>query len=51
MVGGVVLFNSAALTLSFNRDALQNTSATSDPGTPVIASSFGAWAETLLARR
>jgi amino acid transporter len=46
MVGGVVLFNSAALTLSFNRDALQNTSATSDPVTPVIASSFGAWAET-----
>jgi amino acid transporter len=45
MVGGVVLFNSAALTLSFNRDALQNTSATSDPVTPVIASSFGAWAE------
>ena len=46
MVGGVVLFNSAALTLSFNRDALVNTSATSDPVTPVITSSFGAWAET-----
>ena len=45
MVGGVVLFNSAALTLSFNRDTLVNTSATSDPVTPVIASSFGAWAE------
>ena len=45
MVGGVVLFNSAALTLSFNRDALVNASATSDPVTPVITSSFGAWAE------
>ena len=45
MVGGVVLFNSAALTLSFNRDALGTASATSDPVTPVIASSFGAWAE------
>jgi len=45
MVGAVVLFNSAALTLSFNRDALVKTSATSDPVTPVIASSFGAWAE------
>ena len=45
MVGGVVLFNSAALTLSFNRDTLVNTSATSDPVTPVIASNFGAWAE------
>ncbi|MEK6642102.1 MAG: APC family permease, partial [Nitrospirota bacterium] len=42
MVGGVVLFNSAALTLSFNRDALMHTSATSDPVTPVITSSFGA---------
>ena len=45
MVGSVVLFNSAALTLSFDRDILVNTSATSDPITPVIASSFGAWAE------
>ena len=45
MVGTVVLFNSAALTLSFNRDTLVNTSATSDPVTPVIVSSFGAWAE------
>lgn len=45
MVGSVVLFNSAALTLSFNRDTLVNTSASSDPITPVIASSFGAWAE------
>jgi amino acid transporter len=45
MVGSVVIFNSAALTLSFDRDTLVNTSATSDPITPVIASSFGAWAE------
>ena len=45
MVGSVVLFNSAALTLSFNRDTLVRTSASSDPITPVIASSFGAWAE------
>jgi len=45
MVGGVVLFNSSALTLSFNRDTLAHTSATSDPVTPVIASNFGAWAE------
>lgn len=45
MVGSVVLFNSAALTLSFDRDTLVNTSVTSDPITPVIANSFGAWAE------
>jgi amino acid transporter len=45
MVGGVVLFNSAALTLSFNRDALVGTSASSDPITPIIAGSFGVWAE------
>jgi amino acid transporter len=45
MVGSVVIFNSAALTLSFDRDTLLNTSATSDPITPVIAGSFGAWAE------
>src|SRR5512139_1538788 len=45
MVGTVVLFNSAALTLSFNRDTLVQTSASSDPIPPVIASSFGAWAE------
>ncbi|MGH8036065.1 MAG: APC family permease, partial [Lysobacterales bacterium] len=45
MVGSVVLFNSAALTLSFNRDTLVQTSALSDPITPVIAGSFGAWAE------
>ena len=45
MVGSVVLFNSAALTLSFDRDHLLTTSATSDPITPVIADSFGEWAE------
>jgi amino acid transporter len=45
MVGAVVLFNSAALTLSFNRDSLAQTSATSDPVTPVIVNSFGPWAE------
>lgn len=46
MVGSVVLFNSAALTLSFNRETLQQTSAVSDPVTPVIVTNFGAWAET-----
>jgi amino acid transporter len=45
MVGSVVLFNSAALTLSFDRDTLLSTSATSDPITPVITVSFGEWAE------
>jgi amino acid transporter len=45
MVGTVVLFNSAALTLSLNRATLVNTSPSSDPITPVIAGSFGAWAE------
>lgn len=46
MVGSVVLFNSAALTLSFNPDTLRHTSAASDPVTPVIVDNFGAWAET-----
>ena len=46
MVGSVVLFNSAALTLSFHRETLQQTSAASDPVTPVIVANFGAWAET-----
>ena len=45
VVGSVVLFNSAALTLAFDRDTLQSASNTSDPITPVIISSFGAWAE------
>jgi amino acid transporter len=46
MVGSVVLFNSAALTLSFNRDTLVHTNAASDPVTPVIVENLGAWAET-----
>jgi len=45
MVGSVVMFNSAALTLSFDRTTLTTTSASSDPVTPVIVNSFGAWAE------
>jgi amino acid transporter len=45
MVGSVVLFNSAALTLAFDRETLVETSASSDPITPIITSSFGAWAE------
>jgi amino acid transporter len=45
MVGSVVMFNSAALTLSFDRTTLANTGASSDPVTPVIVGSFGAWAE------
>ena len=45
MVGTVVLFNSAALTLSFDRTVLAETTASSDPVTPVITGSFGSWAE------
>ncbi len=45
MVGSVVLFNSAALTLAFDHDTLVQTSASSDPITPVIISAFGEWAE------
>ncbi|MBH0179653.1 MAG: amino acid permease [Nitrospira sp.] len=45
MVGSVVLFNSAALTLSFDRTILANTTVSSDPVTPVIINSFGPWAE------
>lgn len=45
MVGTVVLFNSAALTLSFDRTALAETTVSSDPVTPVIVNSFGSWAE------
>lgn len=45
MVGSVVIFNSAALTLSFDRTTLAMTSASSDPVTPVIVTSFGPWAE------
>jgi len=46
MVGTVVLFNSAALTLSFDRTTLAGTTTSSDPVTPVITNSFGSWAET-----
>jgi len=46
MVGSVVLFNSTALTLSFDRTTLAGTSVSSDPVTPVITNSFGSWAET-----
>lgn len=45
-VGAVVVFNSAALTLSFDHDTLARTSATFDPITPLIASHIGAWFET-----
>ncbi|MDH4079173.1 MAG: APC family permease [Nitrospira sp.] len=45
MVGSVVMFNSAALTLSFDRTTLATTTSTADPVTPVIVNSFGAWAE------
>lgn len=45
VVGSVVLFNSAALTLAFDRETLLTASATSDPITPVITGSFGHWAE------
>jgi amino acid transporter len=45
VVGSVVLFNSAALTLAFDRQTLLSASATSDPITPVITGSFGHWAE------
>lgn len=45
LVGSVVMFNSTALTLSFDRMTLATTTSTSDPVTPVIINSFGAWAE------
>ena len=45
MVGTVVLFNSASLTLSFDRTVLADTTVSSDPVTPVIVGSFGSWAE------
>ncbi len=44
-VGAVVLFNSAALILAFDHDALVGASKTSDPVTPLIASGFGTWIE------
>jgi amino acid transporter len=45
VTGGDGFLNSAALTLSFDRTTLAETSASSDPVTPVIVNSFGAWAE------
>jgi len=45
VVGTVVLFNSASLILAFDHDTLKNSSNTSDPVTPLIASSFGDWFE------
>lgn len=39
------MLNSVALTLSFDRTTLAATTSTSDPVTPVIVHSFGAWAE------
>ncbi|SFQ07952.1 amino acid/polyamine/organocation transporter, APC superfamily [Nitrosomonas cryotolerans] len=44
-VGTIVLFNSAALILTFDHDTLINTSKTADPVTPLITSSLGAWIE------
>lgn len=44
-VGAVVLFNSASLILTFDHDDLVNASKTSDPVTPLIASSMGGWIE------
>ncbi|CAD86331.1 MULTISPECIES: APC family permease [Nitrosomonas] len=43
-VGSVVLFNSSALTLSISHDTLVEASATSDPISPIITSTIGAWA-------
>lgn len=45
VVGTVVLFNSAALILAFEHDTLRHSSHTSDPVTPLIASSIGEWFE------
>jgi amino acid transporter len=45
MVGTVVLFNSASLILAFDHDTLRSSSSTSDPVTPLIASSIGDWFE------
>ncbi len=45
VVGTVVLFNSASLILAFEHDTLRSASSTSDPVTPLIASSIGDWFE------
>ena len=44
-VGTVVVFNSAALTLSVDHEVLSKTSSTFDPITPLISTHIGAWAE------
>ncbi len=43
-VGSVVLFNSSALTLSVSHETLVEASATSDPISPIITNTIGAWA-------
>jgi amino acid transporter len=43
-VGSVVLFNSSALTLSVSHETLVAASATSDPISPIITGTIGAWA-------
>jgi amino acid transporter len=43
-VGSVVLFNSSSLMLSVDHDVLIEASATSDPISPIITSTIGAWA-------
>ncbi len=43
-VGSVVLFNSSALMLSIDHATLIEASATTDPVSPIIASTIGAWA-------
>lgn len=45
VVGSVVVFNSAALTLALDHEALAKTSTGFDPVTPLIASHLGAWIE------
>lgn len=42
-VGSVVLFNTTSLSLAFDHDTVMTASATSDPLTPLIASTFGTW--------
>ncbi|SCY61540.1 APC family permease [Nitrosospira sp. Nsp13] len=43
-VGTVVLFNSSALILAVDHDILMEASATSDPISPIITGTIGAWA-------
>ena len=44
-VGSVVVFNSAALTLSVDQATLTSTSSTFDPITPLVTVHIGAWVE------